>query len=142
MSIPRLSQHLTFEDVSIFFASELRAIVVSVDYGLSPEHQFPVAHDDCYQTIEWCIANAGLYGIDTARIGMWGCSAGGNLAAGIALRDADEHKKPRLCHVQLMVPATCHPDLYPPELNTERSSTNFSGKLGRDTIKTLLGTFS
>lgn len=99
--------------MSEFFASELRSVVISVDYRLAPEYQFPSPLDDCYEAIQWTIDNAGKYKIDTSRIGLWGCSAGGNLAAGVALRDAAEHKVSRVRHVNLVVPVTCHPDLYP-----------------------------
>lgn len=130
-------------DIAIFFASELRAVVINVDYSLSPEHKFPVPHDDSYQAIQWTIDHAGEYKIDAGRIALWGCSAGGNLAAGVALRDAEEHKASRLCHVNLVVPATCHPDMYPPEMkSTEASVNKFDAVLGRQAIKLLLSAYA
>jgi acetyl esterase/lipase len=109
--------------VADFFASELRAVIINVDYRLAPEHPFPAPLDDCYEAIQWTIDHAAEYKIDKDRIGLWGCSAGGNLAAGVALRDAMEHQVSRICHANLVVPVTCHPDLYPEELKMGGSST-------------------
>lgn len=113
-------------ELSKFFASELRAVVISVDYRLAPEFQFPYPLNDCYEAIQWTLDNALEYKIDRNRVGLWGCSAGGNLAAGIALQDAVEHNTPRLRHVNLVVPVTCHPNLYPKVLTLPGSSINAS----------------
>lgn len=64
------------------------------------------------------------YNIDVLRIALWGYSAGGNLAASIALRDATEHVKSRLCHLSIVVPPTCHPNAYPAEITGVESSLN------------------
>lgn len=64
--------------------------VLSVDYRLAPEHQFPVAHDDAWDALQWLAAKGAGYGLDTARMAVGGDSAGGTLAAVCAIlaRDA------------------------------------------------------
>lgn len=103
-------------------ASETQSVVVGVDYRLAPEHPFPVPHDDSYEALNHVIANASKYGINIKRIGLWGCSAGGNLVAGIALRDAREHNPTRICHASLLVPALCPPSLAPAVLSVPSAS--------------------
>jgi acetyl esterase/lipase len=78
--------------------------VVSVDYRLAPEHPFPAAVDDCYAAFEWTVASADELGIDRARIGVGGGSAGGTLAAAIALM-ARDRSGPALAFQLLVYPA-------------------------------------
>jgi len=97
-------------------------VVIGVDYRLAPEHPFPLPHNDCFQVLDWISNNATGYMIDVKRVGLWGCSAGGNLAAGVALRDSAENEIARIRHVNLVVPVTCHPNLYPPALQSSAGS--------------------
>jgi acetyl esterase/lipase len=55
--------------------------VASINYRLSPEAVFPAQLEDCKAAIRWLRAHADEFGIDPNRIGVWGASAGGNLAA-------------------------------------------------------------
>lgn len=71
---------------------DLQCAVASVEYRLAPETPFPGPVDDGYAALAWLWARAGELGIDRARIGISGESAGGGLAAGLALlvRDRGE----------------------------------------------------
>ena len=60
-------------------------IGVSVDYRLAPETPYPGPLDDCYAGLAWIHAHAAELGVDPTRIGIGGASAGGGLAAGLAL---------------------------------------------------------
>lgn len=86
-------------------AQNASVIIVSVDYRLSPEHPYPAALDDCYAALEWIHANAEELGADPERIGIGGASAGGNLAAALALRARDQGG-PKIRFQFLLIPAT------------------------------------
>ena len=125
-------------------ASETRSVVFGVDYRLAPEYPFPVPHNDSYEALNYVVANAQKYGIITTRIALWGGSAGGNLAAAVALRDAQEHNPTRIRHASLVVPALCPPPLAPASLSVPSASyphfTSKSNALGLNGVEKLWGT--
>jgi len=75
-------------------AKDVNAIIVSVEYRLAPENPFPAPMEDCYAALKWLFANAAAQRIDASRIAVGGASAGGGMAAGLALmaRDRGELK--------------------------------------------------
>ena len=79
--------------------------VVSVDYRLAPEHPFPAAVHDAWDSTAWCIANAALLRIDPRRMIVAGDSAGGTLAAVVAQQARDEGG-PQIALQVLIYPAT------------------------------------
>ncbi|WP_407107532.1 alpha/beta hydrolase [Rhodococcus aetherivorans] len=80
------------------------AVVISVDYRLAPEHPYPAAADDCYAVLEWIASGAACLDIDPDRVVVLGDSAGGALAATVALRARDEGG-PRIALQALLEPA-------------------------------------
>lgn len=87
------------------FANAARCCVVSVDYRMAPEHKFPACVDDCAAATRWVVAQAGALRIDPARVAVGGDSAGGNLAAVMALL-ARDGALPPLAFQLLIYPAT------------------------------------
>ncbi|WP_319448282.1 MULTISPECIES: alpha/beta hydrolase [unclassified Mycobacterium] len=79
------------------------AVVISVNYRLSPEHRFPAALDDAYAVVNWAVANAAELGVDPERVAVGGHSAGAGLAAALALRARDQDG-PRICFQLLNEP--------------------------------------
>ena len=86
-------------------ADHLGCVVASVGYRLAPEHVFPTAAEDCYAALLWVSMNADALGVDGARIAVGGGSAGGNLAAVVALM-ARDRGGPSLRAQVLDIPAT------------------------------------
>jgi acetyl esterase len=79
--------------------------VIAVDYRLAPEHRFPAATDDAIAAARWVHANAAALKLDPARIAVGGDSAGGNLAAVVALAARDAGDLP-VAFQLLVYPAT------------------------------------
>jgi acetyl esterase len=81
------------------------ARVLAVDYRLAPENPFPAGHDDALAATRWAFDHAAELGVDAARIGVGGDSAGGNLAACVS-QDLRNDPKRRLKFQLLLYPAT------------------------------------
>ena len=72
----------------------LGVVGVSVEYRLAPETSYPGPLEDCYAALRWTYDNAEELGIDRTRIGIYGLSAGGGLAAGLTLLARDRGEVP------------------------------------------------
>jgi len=84
-------------------ARDLGIVVASVEYRLAPEHPYPAGLDDCTVALGWLHAHAEDFGLDPARVGVYGQSAGGGLAAALALRGRDRGGPP-ICFQFLGIP--------------------------------------
>ncbi len=95
----------THEDICRILANAAGAVVVSPDYRMGPEHRFPAAVEDCADALRWMVDNAPALDIDPGRIVVGGDSAGGNLAAVIALMARDGSVPPVIGQI-LIYPVT------------------------------------
>ncbi len=88
---------------NLALCKRLGVVILSVDYRLAPEHPIPAPLDDCYAGLAYLHENAAALRIDRERIAIGGESAGGGLAAALAIkaRDAGEYA---VCHQQLTYP--------------------------------------
>jgi acetyl esterase len=86
-------------------ANAVPAVVVSVDYRLAPEHPFPAAADDTYAAAQWAADHAPELNGEARRLAVMGDSAGGNLAAVVALM-ARDREGPKLAKQVLVYPVT------------------------------------
>ncbi len=94
-----------YDPLCMHVAEQVRAVVVSVDYRLAPEHRAPTAVHDAVDATTWVADHGEVLRADTSRLGIFGDSAGGNLATVVAheLRDRGDT---RLRHQALIYPAT------------------------------------
>lgn len=93
----------SFEPLARALASASGAAVVAVDYRLAPEHPPPAQFDDAYAATDWVARHAVELGVDADRLAVVGDSAGGSLAAGVALA-ARDRRGPAICAQVLLYP--------------------------------------
>lgn len=93
------------DEICRWFANIARCVVICPDYRLAPEQKFPAGLEDCAATLTYMARNAAALGIDPLRIAVAGDSAGGNLAAVLALM-ARSGEVPRLAAQLLIYPNT------------------------------------
>lgn len=82
-------------------AAELDCVIINVDYRLSPETPYPGPVEDNYRALEWVYRNAAALGVDPLRIAIMGESAGGGLAALLAIVARDRGEVPICCQILL-----------------------------------------
>ncbi len=99
-----LGNVMMYDAICSHLAAHVRAVVVSVDYRMAPEHQAPVAAYDCIDATRWVSQRGGALRADRRRMAVAGDSAGANLAAVVA-QDCTAHGI-RLRHQALLYPAT------------------------------------
>ena len=93
----------TYEASAMALARKANAIVASVEYRRAPENKFPAAHEDAFAAYKWVQGNAGQFGGDPARLAVAGESAGGNMAANVAIMARDQNVQQPL-HMLLIYP--------------------------------------
>jgi acetyl esterase len=94
-----------YDGVARLIADASGAVVVNVDYRLAPEHRYPAAAEDAWAATQWIAANAAELGGDPSKLIVAGDSAGGNLAALVALR-ARDNGGPAIALQMLLYPVT------------------------------------
>jgi acetyl esterase len=72
-------------------ANQSQATVISVNYQKAPEHPYPTPFNDCFATLLWVKENAVKLGVNPLKVGLFGDSAGGNLASAVALKARDNN---------------------------------------------------
>jgi acetyl esterase len=97
----------THDAVCCRLANGCDSAIISVDYSLSPEAHFPQALGECYAVLQYVYNNSRSLDIDQNRIAVGGDSAGGNLAAALALLARDRGGPP-ICFQVLVYPVTAH----------------------------------
>ncbi|KEF61324.1 uncharacterized protein A1O9_02889 [Exophiala aquamarina CBS 119918] len=114
------------EVFSELLAALLNSVVIGVDYRLAPEHRFPAPVDDGMRALRWLSDHAPQYRVDITRVGLFGASAGGNIAAACALKSLEvaTARDWVLRLVSLVVPVTAHPKaeaIFDKQRETEQS---------------------
>jgi acetyl esterase len=93
----------TYDITARALTNAVPAVVVAVEFRKGPEAKFPAAHEDAFAAYQWILQSASVVGGDPTRIAVAGESAGGNLAANVAIRARDEGLQPPL-HTLLVYP--------------------------------------
>ena len=110
----------SYEQAMRSLANKGQFVVIAVNYQKAPELAFPIPFDDCYSTLLWAAENAAMLGIEPSQIGVGGDSAGGNLAAGVAIKARDTGDV-NLAFQLLIYPCNDH------EMNYESAHKNGDG---------------
>ena len=118
-------------------AKAIDCAVVSVEYRLAPEHPFPAPLEDCYAALRWLSREANMLGVDPNRVAIAGASAGGGLAAGLALLARDRGEL-EVCFQLLIYPMIDDRELTPSSVtdprvwNRQNNRKGWRAYLGRE----------
>ncbi|KAK1753382.1 putative arylesterase monooxygenase [Echria macrotheca] len=121
-----------FRNVITKYAASTGTIIYAVEYRLAPECPFPGPIHDVYDALEWLHQHAVDEGVDPARIGIWGESAGGGIAAGVVLMARDKSLSPPIAKQVLIYPMLDERTVLGPEhpLNPFLGWTSWYNTLG------------
>jgi acetyl esterase len=97
----------SYDAVCRVLTRESRCAVASVDYRRAPEHPAPQPFEDCFAATTWLAAHGAELGADPSRLAVGGDSAGGGLAANVAIKARDDGG-PRIAFQMLVYPAVDH----------------------------------
>ncbi|KAH7113286.1 Alpha/Beta hydrolase protein [Dendryphion nanum] len=129
---------LTDEDQNCrLFARDLGAVCVNVEYRLAPEHPFPTGINDSWDALKWAVDRASdLKASPTRGLIVGGSSAGGNIAAVLALIARDENFQPPITGQYLCVPALLPPENVPQKYTHlyESRTQSLSDPILKDTV--------
>ncbi|WP_337099905.1 alpha/beta hydrolase [Paenibacillus sp. YIM B09110] len=126
------------------FVEAAGCVVISPDYRLAPDHPYPAAIEDCYAALVWTASSSEELNIDRSRIAVGGASAGGGLAAALALL-ARDRGGPAICFQMPLYPMiddrnvtpSSHEITYPPvwnRANNEAAWKLYLGELAHEDI--------
>ena len=94
-----------YDPICRWLAGTVDCQVISVDYRLAPEHRYPTAVEDAYAALCWAAEHAQGLSVDRDRLSVGGFSAGGNIAAAVAMM-ARDRSGPAVCFQALQSPVT------------------------------------
>ena len=120
------------------YAEEVGAAVLFVRYRLSPDFQFPIPFNDCYEAFTWARANASILKIDAENIALTGDSAGGALAATVTQKAVDNLGKGVIKSQVLVYPVLCN-QCNTPSANNLLGTPIFDGAANKVIWKHYLG---
>ncbi|GLH79080.1 alpha/beta hydrolase [Bradyrhizobium sp. SSBR45G] len=110
-------------------ACDSGAAVLSIGYRLAPEHRFPTAFEDCVDALAWIGRDGPAAGLDPRRVAVGGDSAGGTLAAALAIAARDDRALP-----QPLLQVLAYPGLSPQQVSDSYSKFGSGYLLERETV--------
>ncbi|QHS23203.1 alpha/beta hydrolase [Virgibacillus sp. MSP4-1] len=112
------------DSICRLIANQAKCVVVSVDYRLAPEHKYPAAVEDAYDSLVWVAGHTSEFDIDGQRLAVGGDSAGGNLSIVTCIK-AYEQGGPDIKHQFLLYPSTGFKGETPPASMMENADGYF-----------------